>query len=76
MKYLFKILPIFLIEIFIEIIIDSQAASLGIFPIQGLNLDLLHCRQILYQLSHLLCIYYSSQDIEQFLYWRILVALL
>ena len=25
----------------------------GIFPTQGLNLDLLHCRQILYPLSHL-----------------------
>ena len=24
----------------------------GIFPIQGLNPDLLHCKQILYQLSH------------------------
>ena len=24
----------------------------GIFPTQGLNLGLLHCRQILYQLSH------------------------
>ena len=24
----------------------------GIFPTQGLNLDLLHCRQILYYLSH------------------------
>ena len=24
----------------------------GIFPIQGLNLSLLHCRQILYHLSH------------------------
>ena len=24
----------------------------GIFPTQGLNLSLLHCRQILYQLSH------------------------
>ena len=26
--------------------------SRGIFPVQGLNLDLLHCRQILYHLSH------------------------
>ena len=26
--------------------------SRGIFPIQGLNLDLLHCRWILYHLSH------------------------
>ena len=26
--------------------------SPGIFPTQGLNLDLLHCRQILYHLSH------------------------
>ena len=25
----------------------------GIFPTQGLNLGLSHCRQILYQLSHL-----------------------
>ena len=25
---------------------------LGIFPTQGSNLGLLHCRQILYQLSH------------------------
>ena len=24
----------------------------GIFPTQGLNLGLLHCREILYQLSH------------------------
>ena len=24
----------------------------GIFPSQGMNLDLLHCRQILYHLSH------------------------
>ena len=27
-------------------------SSLGIFPIQGLNPGLLHCRQILYCLSH------------------------
>ena len=35
----------------------------GIFPPQGLNLGLLHCRQILYLLSHLgslLCAYSSS----------------
>ena len=27
----------------------------GIFPTQGLNPDLLHCRQILYHLSHQGC---------------------
>ena len=27
-------------------------SSRGIFPIQGLNLGLLHCRQILYHVSH------------------------
>ena len=35
---------------------EYQSSSLsllqGIFPIQGLNPGLLHCRQILYQLSH------------------------
>ena len=32
----------------------SESCSLlqGIFPTQGLNPDLLHCRRILYQLSH------------------------
>ena len=32
--------------------IFSISFSRGIFPIQGLNSGLLHCRQILYQLSH------------------------
>ena len=36
----------------------------GIFPIQELNLGLLHCRQILYQLSYKgrPCIYRQSQN--------------
>ena len=32
--------------------VDSQALLQGIFPTQGLNSGLLHCRQILYHLSH------------------------
>ena len=32
--------------------VDSLPHLQGIFPIQGLNPGLLHCRQILYQLSH------------------------
>ena len=32
--------------------VGSLSLLQGIFPIQGLNPDLLHCRQILYQLSH------------------------
>ena len=32
--------------------ISSLSLLQGIFPTQGLNPDLLHCRQILYQLSH------------------------
>ena len=31
------------------------SSSRGIFPTQGLNLRLLHCRQILYPLSHQFC---------------------
>ena len=32
--------------------VDSLSLLQGIFPIQGLNPGLPHCRQILYQLSH------------------------
>ena len=32
--------------------VGSLSLLQGIFPIQGSNLGLLHCRQILYQLSH------------------------
>ena len=32
--------------------VGSCSLRLGIFPTQGLNLGLLHCRRILYQLSH------------------------
>ena len=32
--------------------VGSLSLLHGIFPTQGLNPDLLHCRQILYQLSH------------------------
>ena len=32
--------------------VGCHALLQGIFPTQGLNLDLLHCRQILYHLSH------------------------
>ena len=32
--------------------VGSLSLLQGIFPIQGLNPDLLHCRRILYQLSH------------------------
>ena len=32
--------------------VDCHFLLQGIFPIQGLNLGLLHCRQILYLLSH------------------------
>ena len=32
--------------------VGSLSLLQGIFPIQGLNPGLLHCRQILYQLSH------------------------
>ena len=31
---------------------DSHTLLQGIFPTQGSNLGLLHCRQILYHLSH------------------------
>ena len=37
----------------------------GIFPTQGFNLGLLHCRQILYQLSH-----WEAQE-----YWLLLLLL-
>ena len=33
-------------------ILDSLSLLQGIFPTQGLNAGLLHCRQILYQLNH------------------------
>ena len=32
--------------------VDSLSLFQGIFPTQGSNADLLHCRRILYQLSH------------------------
>ena len=32
--------------------VGSLSLLQGIFPTQGLNLCLVHCRQILYQLSH------------------------
>ena len=32
--------------------LGSLSLLQGIFPTQGLNLGLLHCRRILYQLSH------------------------
>ena len=32
--------------------LGSHSLLQGIFPTQGLNLGLLHCRQILYHLSH------------------------
>ena len=32
--------------------VNNHSHLQGIFPIQGLNTDLPHCRQILYQLSH------------------------
>ena len=32
--------------------VGSLSLLQGIFPTQGLNPGLLHCRQILYQLSH------------------------
>ena len=32
--------------------VDSPSLLQGIFPTQGLNPGLPHCRQILYQLSH------------------------
>ena len=32
--------------------VGSLSLLQGIFPTQGLNPDLMHCRQILYQLSH------------------------
>ena len=33
--------------------VDCHSLLQGIFPTQGSNLGLLHCRQILYHLSHL-----------------------
>ena len=33
--------------------VGSYSLLLGIFPTQGSNLCLLHCRQILYHLSHI-----------------------
>ena len=39
-------------EIFQAKILEWVAISLRIFPTQGSNLGLLHCRQILYQLSY------------------------
>ena len=32
--------------------LDTHSLLQGIFPTQGLNLGLLHCRQFLYHLSH------------------------
>ena len=32
--------------------VGSHSLLQGLFPTQGLNLSLLHCRQILYRLSH------------------------
>ena len=33
--------------------VEGRSTSPGFFPTQGLNLHLLHCRQILYHLSNL-----------------------
>ena len=40
----------------------------GIFPTQGLNLGLLHCRQILYHLSHLPNLYFHLHCTRIFLF--------
>ena len=37
----------------------------GIFPTQGLNLGPLHCRQILYHLSHCGCPNEATEDVSQ-----------
>ena len=42
----------------------------GIFPSQGLNLGLLHCRQILYQLSHQGS--HRALTPQLFIHWRLL----
>ena len=36
----------------------------GFFPTQGLNLHLLHCRQILYHLSHLYSVCVRERTFE------------
>ena len=48
----------------------------GIFLIQGLNLGVLHCRQILYRLSHLYCFnkYFIVNICFQFLKVKVKVA--
>ena len=38
-----------------NITVDCHALLQDIFPTQGCNQDLLHCRQFLYHLSHLGC---------------------
>ena len=42
--------------------VDCHALLQGIFPTQGSNPDLLHCRQILYRLSHQQTITEQPQD--------------
>ena len=41
--------------------VDYHFLLQEIFPTQGLNLDLLHCRQILYHLSHQGSPFYLSE---------------
>ena len=44
----------------------SMPSSREIFPTQGLNLGLLHCRQILYHLSHQVT--YKFGTVREYLY--------
>ena len=50
--------------------VGSYSLLQGIFPTQGLNTDLLHCRQILYQLSHQgsLALFHSFYSLVIFCY--------
>ena len=41
--------------------VDCHSLLQGIFLIQGLNLDLLHCRQILYCLSYQGCPFFLHE---------------